>query len=124
MRSNEDKEKFLKILEQVPFISHASKKAGIDKATIYRWRKKDKRFNSEVEEALDIGRSGLCDVAESQLVKKINQGEFRAIKFFIENNDKRYIKPRPINIFQGKPVKKESLSKKDMKKLDDLLFPS
>jgi hypothetical protein len=99
MRSNEDKKKFLEALSKAPFILHATKQVGIDKATIYRWRKKDPKFNIAVEDVLNIGRAGLCDIAENQIVKMINQGDFKASKFFLENNDKRYFRPRPTNIF-------------------------
>lgn len=120
MKTKDDKNRFLETLEKMPFISHASKQAGIDKATIYRWRKKDKKFNAKVEDALAISRSALCDVAESQVIKKINQGDFRASKFFLENNDKRYIRPRAITIINNSG-KDDVLTEEQKKKLDKIL---
>ena len=120
MKTNDDKNTFIKVLEKIPFISHAAKQVNIDKATIYRWLKKDKKFKEKVDEALRIGRSGICDVAESQIIKKVNQGDFRACKFILENNDKRYIRPRSITII-AHSHQKELLSKKQKENIQKIL---
>lgn len=119
MRTKEDREKLLKILRNIPLISIASKQAGVDKSTIYRWMEKDKKFRQKVDKSLFVGRAALCEVAESHLAKKIGQGDFRAIKFFLENNDKRYIRPRPINIFADQSKVKPILSYLETKNIKD-----
>ncbi len=123
MKTNADKRKFLEELEKTPIIFHASKKVGIDKATIYRWKEKDKKFAKQMEDALSIGRSGLCDIGEAQLAKLMNQGDFKAIKFYLENNEKRYIKPRNITIINTKN-QSNVLTQEQMDKLDSLLEDS
>jgi hypothetical protein len=94
MRSSKDKKKFLEELAETPIILVVCRRTKISKATIYRWRNDDKEFNKKVEEALRVGREGLCDMAESQLLKAASRGERWAVMFLLENNSSRYIKPR------------------------------
>lgn len=94
MRTKKDKYRFIQILKDIPIISVACKKAGIDKATIYRWRAKDSAFNQSVEEALEVGRESGNDIAESKLLKLVNEGAPWAVKYWLEANSKRYYKPR------------------------------
>jgi len=98
MRSNNDKQKFLEILEEIPLVSVAAKRCGIAKATIYRWRKK-KEFSKKMSIALEKGRESMVDMCEGQLIGMAKKGDFRAIKHLLDNNCKRYIRPRPINVF-------------------------
>ena len=121
MKTNEDKKRFLEALSKTPFIVYAAKQVGIDKATIYRWKEKDKNFRKNVEVSLGYGRAGYCDAAESQLLKKVNQGDFKAIKFYLENNDKRYIKPRPVNFFVTDKDEGITLSRKRIDELNKMI---
>lgn len=121
MKTKDDKKKFLDELEKTPFVLHASKKVGIDKATIYRWRKKDKKFAKEMDQALSIGIASVCDIAEGQLTKMINQGDFKSIKFFLENNKKEYIRPRAVTIINTAKGNSSVLTNKERERLDKLL---
>lgn len=98
MRTNDDKRKFIEEISEVPLISIVCKRLGIAKATIYRWRSRDRKFAKKLAEALSRGRSGINDIAEGQIIGSIRKGDFRASKFWLENNSKRYIKPRAKNI--------------------------
>jgi len=120
MKTNEDKNRFLEALEKTPFIIHASKQVGIDKATIYRWMANDKGFKKKAEEALSIGRSSVGEIAESQIIKRINQGDFHASKFYLENNDPRYIKPR-INVFLSRKNNEPGLTDEEKENIDKIL---
>ena len=86
----EEIEEFLDILATTPFVSHACKKAGISKATIYRWMEADPRFKKKALQALADGRKNLIDVAEIALVGKIKESDMNAIKYFLSHNSKRY----------------------------------
>jgi hypothetical protein len=52
--------------------------------------KDNKEFKKAVESALEDGRKSFCETVEIALMKKINEGYFPAIKFYLEKNDKRY----------------------------------
>lgn len=94
MRSKKDKEKFLEILKELPIISATCKRASINKATIYRWRASDEKFDDKVNKAIELGRDSIAELAESKLFVHINRGEPWAIRYFLEANSKRYYKPR------------------------------
>lgn len=94
MISEDDKKKFLEELEQTPFPSIACKRAGISKATIYRWRKEDIQFSRRMDAAIEAGRETITESAEAHTVVLIKKGDLRAIKLWLENNNKRYMKPR------------------------------
>lgn len=94
MLSDDDKKKFLEELEQTPFPSIACKRAGISKATIYRWRSEDADFKKAMGYAIASGRETITESAEAHTVMLIKKGDMRAIKLWLENNADKYYKPR------------------------------
>lgn len=86
------KELFLKKLEEMPVISAACTKTNIPKANIYRWKKEDPDFKVRLDEALKKGKDSMCDVAEYQLFKKVQEGNLAAIKYFLSNKHPEYIR--------------------------------
>jgi hypothetical protein len=94
MRTSDDKSIFIKTLKETPFISYAAQKSGVPRSTIYRWIKSHLGFKERVENAINEGRKRLNDVAEMALIKKIKDGDMRAIIFYLERTDKRYFPKR------------------------------
>lgn len=78
-------------LRDVPFINHAIRKVGISRMTFYRWMKTDKVFEFNVSAALQEGHKNMIEIAESALAKKIREGHFGSIKFYLENNHGNYM---------------------------------
>lgn len=78
-------------LRDTPFINHATKKVGIARTTFYRWMKTDKVFEINVNGALQEGHKCMIELAESALFKKIKEGHFGGIKFYLENNHGNYM---------------------------------
>ena len=100
MYSDATREKFLEILEEIPFIKYACRKMNVDRTTIYRWMKEDRYFNLKVNNTLTKGRQGLVEDAEYGLLKKIRKDEDqRAIEFYLRHNDKRYYPRRAMDVF-------------------------
>ena len=96
MKTGHDKERFLKILEDHPYIGLAAKKAGISRASVYRFKKSDPGFKKKVEEALELGSTINGEIAESQMMKLVRTGHFGATKFVLERTNRKYmIKPPP-----------------------------
>lgn len=130
-RNGEDKRKFLAALETTPFIGHAAKRAGISRATIYRWLKDNYTFRKQVEAAQARGRENIVEMAESVLVTKIRDGDMRGVEFFLKHNSPRYSsKTAPLetgapgqrsfeSIFRG-PDGKVHISKKTAEYLEQL----
>jgi hypothetical protein len=89
-RMSVDKQKILENLKQIPIISVACQKAGIGRASIYRWRNQDKFFSKEVDKALQEGKQLINDLAESQLINAIKEQNMTGIIYWLRNNSPGY----------------------------------
>lgn len=86
----ENKNKILEILKEMPIIEVACKKAGIGRATYYRWRREDKEFRRKSEDAMGQGIEFINDMSESQLITLIREKKMPAITLWLRNNHPRY----------------------------------
>lgn len=93
-KSKQTVARLLHELEQVPNISLACKKIGISRQTLYRWKTEDADLARMIDESYAVGIESISDLAESKLVEKIQAGDFKAMRFWLENNNKRYVRPR------------------------------
>jgi len=93
MINSEVKIKFLEEVAQTGNIYVSCRKVGIAKATVYRWKNKEKAFAKKLREAVKLGRENLCDLAEHSLILLIKEKYFPAIRFALANNSKHY-RPR------------------------------
>lgn len=86
------KRRVIKELLLVPIVQLACKRAGVSRATYYRWLKEDSKFALEYDEALVKGIQSINDLAESKLIHRVNEGDMRAISFWLSNNKENYRK--------------------------------
>jgi len=93
MRTQNEKNKFIEELKEIPIVSVVCKRTGIAKSTFYRWMK-DSVFNEKVQDAEEVGRFNVTDIAEGQLISAMRKGEKWAIQYWLESNSKRYVRPR------------------------------
>lgn len=84
----------LEQLRKIPNVSMACEKVGVARNTYYTWLKEDEGFKDEVDQAMLSGTESISDLAESKLLTHINNGNLRAIEYWLSNNKKSYIKPR------------------------------
>jgi len=89
-RQQEQKSLILNQFKKTPIVQISCEKIGISRATYYRWRKEDKDFFKEADQALSEGRSLMNDMAESQLLSAIRDKNLTAIIFWLKNNHNRY----------------------------------
>ncbi len=89
-RQEKQKELLLEEVRKTPIVNAACKRAGIGRATFYRWKKADEEFAIAIEEALDASRQLINDMAESQLIAGIKEQNMTAIIFWLKNNHKTY----------------------------------
>lgn len=87
---DKDKERLIEALKEMPIIQIACKKAGVSRATYYRWRKEDKEFLRNSEDALLHGIEFINDMGESQLITLIKEKKMPAIALWLKHNHKRY----------------------------------
>ena len=90
MKKDKTKELLLEQLKKTPIIELACQKCDVSRASLYRWKSEDKLFADAVENALIEGNALVNDVAESQLLTAIKNGNLTAIMFFLRNRDHRY----------------------------------
>lgn len=90
-RISKQKEELIELFRKSPIVQMACEKLGVGRTTYYRWRKEDAIFAGKADDALNIGRHLINDLAESKLIKKIQQDEdFNSIKYWLSHNHKRY----------------------------------
>ena len=94
MKKHKKENQFLDEIRKLPNRSVACQKVGLSRNTIYRWCKEDPAFKERLDEALLNGVESINDLAESKLTSLINQGNMRAIMYWLDNNKKKYIRPR------------------------------
>lgn len=93
-QTEELKEKLLVELTKIPIVEVACKRVGIGRSTYYAWRTADSEFSKLSDRALYEGRQSISDLAESRLIKNIQDGNNTSIIFWLKNNDQRYTDKR------------------------------
>lgn len=89
-RQGKLKQAFLEQLKRTPTIETSCQKVGIARATVYRWMKSSKKFEREVDESLDEGRTFMSDIAENQLFSLISSRDMSAIRMYLSTHNSRY----------------------------------
>ncbi len=95
-RHSDERSKFIQLLSENPSISAACHKVGIGRATVYRWIKNDPDFKTAVDLALIDGRKQWIEMTELALVREAKKGNVGAIKYFLSNNEVRYLPKVPV----------------------------
>jgi len=85
-----DKKLIIEKLKVNPIIEVACKKAGISRATYYRWKKDDPEFAKQANKALQEGAELISDMAESQLINQIRNNNMTAIIFWLKHHRQAY----------------------------------
>lgn len=84
------KQDLINQLKVTPVIEVACKKTGVSRATFYRWKKEDKKFTENAESSLAEGSQLVNDMAESQLITSIKNGNMTGIIFWLKNHHRQY----------------------------------
>lgn len=90
VRIKRQQEKLLEALTESGNVSFACKRVGVSRDTYYRWRKEDEEFLLKVELAIASGKEFVNDLAHSQLIRNIQNGDMGAIKFQLGNCHEDY----------------------------------
>ena len=113
MKNNDTKKHFLEHLRKVPIIQVACEKSNVSRATIYRWRDKEKKFRKELEEAIADGEALVNDMSESQLISLIKEKNFQAVSFWLRHRHQKF--RERIEVSGNISTKPEKLSKEEAK---------
>jgi len=90
-RQAKDKQVLLGILKEMPIIQIACNRSGVSRATYYRWRKEDKDFLEQSENALTQGVEFINDMSEGQLVSLIKEKSWPAISFWLRKRNPKFL---------------------------------
>lgn len=89
-RIQEEKKLLLEHLEKTPIVQIACEKSGVGRSTYYRWLEQDKKFARSAKQALSKGVLIMNDLAESQLLKSVRDGNMTAIIFWLKSRHLSY----------------------------------
>jgi len=89
-RIEENKKALVEQLKKTPIVQICCEKVNIGRATYYRWRKDDEEFVKLADEAIVEGNELVNDMAESQLMAAIRDGNLGGIIFWLKHHHPRY----------------------------------
>ncbi len=89
-RREKDKTSVLEQLKKLPIIQAACQKAGVGRASYYRWRIEDEVFVRESDQAISEGVEMINDLSENQLIMAIRDNNLSAVRFWLQNRHKAY----------------------------------
>ncbi len=89
-RQQSEKSLLLEQLRKIPVVQIACEKSGVGRATYYRWRQEDQEFAKNADEALQEGSLFINDLAESQLLTLIKDGNLGAIALWLKTHHAVY----------------------------------
>lgn len=77
-------------LQDMPIVEVACRRAGIARATYYRWLQKDSEFAEQCRAALEHSTQAVSDIAEAKLISAIQEGNMSAFSFWLRHHHKAY----------------------------------
>lgn len=89
-RQAREKALMLEQLKKTPIVQMCCEKLGIGRTTYYDWRKNDPEFEAASDEALQAGTLLMNDMAESQLLAAIRDGNLGAITYWLKHRHPTY----------------------------------
>ncbi len=102
-RQAKDKQKLIEQFRKIPILQIACERAGVSRATYYRWLENEPEFRDAAMGAIAEGESFLSDKSEAQLVVLIGEKHFGAIKHYLEHHNDTYAKGKGLG---GRPDRK------------------
>jgi hypothetical protein len=85
-----EKKRIVEQLQNMPIVEISCKRAGVARATYYRWLKKDPEFATKCMEALEQSTGAVNDIAEAKLISAIQEGNMTAISFWLRSRHQAY----------------------------------
>lgn len=90
VRQDKLKQALLDQMRRLPIREVAYEKVGVSRMTCSRWRKTSKKFADAMDAASNEGREFINDLAESQVITLVRQGEIKALRLWLQHNSARY----------------------------------
>lgn len=101
-RIAKQKEELVETLKIYPVVKTACEKVGVGRATYYRWCEEDEIFESASKVAIKKGVLLVNDVAEENLIEKIEDKDLPAIKYWLRHHHESYSRNGYIPVIYAK----------------------
>jgi len=108
MKTLKEKQLLLDLLKKTPILQNCCEKLNINRATVYRWKAKDKNFAKQIEEATIEGNNLVNDFCENQLLTAIKEGNLQAISLWLRTHNSTY--SNKIEVINKNKIDDEKLS--------------
>lgn len=105
-----EKRLFVEQLSKTPVVSVVCERVQVSRATYYRWLIKDKKFQSDIQKAIETGTDLVNDMAVSALISGIAEKNLGAVKFWLSNKCRDFSPKIEVSTRQEKQ-KVQSLTK-------------
>lgn len=89
-QTKRNKEKLVEELEKCPIVQVACQRLGIGRATYYKWRTEDVAFMRAADTAIRRGVSFVNDLAESKVIKGIQDDNITFTIFWLKHRHVAY----------------------------------
>lgn len=89
-RQEKERQLVLEHLHKIPIVQVACERAGVSRASYYRWRNGDSDFLHATDEAIIEGEKLINDMSESQLISLIRDKNGSAIKYWLQHHHPKY----------------------------------
>lgn len=122
LRRDKNKEKFLKLLEEMPIIQVASSRLNIHRSTYYRWYEEDPTFRDLADKALGQGVYFINDMMESLLIKLAKEGKISAIALWLKNHHQQYMEPRKYEHFHKHQIEENPLTQERLSQIEKAMY--
>ena len=90
MKTEKEKKMLIDQLRKTPVVQIVCEKAGVSRASYYRWKKEDKKFAEAADEAMTEGEMLISDLSETQLINLIRSKNFQAIQLWLKTHNPKY----------------------------------
>jgi hypothetical protein len=102
-RRTADKAKLIEQFRKMPIVQIAAERAGVSRATYYRWLDEDQAFRDDALSAVTEGEAFISDKSEGQLLALIGEKHFGAIKTYLQHHNEKYSQGKGLG---GRPDRK------------------
>ena len=96
IETEKQKKALVSQLRKTPIAQLACERTDVGRSTYYQWRAKDLIFARAADRALEAGKFFINDLAESKLIRLIQNDNLTAIIFWLKSNHPKYA---PVNRF-------------------------
>jgi len=112
MKKDKFKDSIIQQLKEMPIIQLSCKKAGISRASYYRWRAESQKFAEEADVAIAEGEAIITDMSEHQLISLIRDRNFQALQLWLRSHHPKYNNKVEVTAYLKKPKEKLSSEQK------------